>query len=708
MKLIQTDPRHKVQSLGRWDTSQPMREANAVAQAKIASGRNWQIAGKAISDLAMTIYQTEQKAQIEDANFKRAQSALDWERTKGSKSSFTNSEVDNTIEVSERFRADDNIPSYAVKNELWMRDSKENIMELAKGISSEGVRQKWIKDQMLNARETYTKYSLQAVKEQEAYVRQTQQYQIETFAQQQDWDSALVTIEQSNFSDIEKKQATDKVNKLRETSAYNEASMNGDITAMNKYLYELKSDDYEGNLNAKERAAQASFLERKVEAVEADIKAARAEKYDRVVSDLTVAASQGQADERVIEDLYSKNVITGAQRARFLINNASAHARSVGERNVVAEVAERRANGQLFDPKDDKKEWNAWYTAQGLDDRNPEDRKKAIEIMAIDKMMPESTMSFFRSHSRSRNPEIITDMVSYANDIQVHAPQAYNLLDDKDKQFIEMFRFEAEAGQVDKETIAMVHKAMDVDSTTRKMRETEYSVAIKDTPIAKRIDDFIDENYDTAFTSQPKASEFLKRDYDNVFRLNFMATGNEDVAQKLTEEKLMSREYAFGITSAGGEKRLTKFAPEMEGYPDEYEDWPEVDFKRYAEGHGFRPEDVTFLPDHITKQRARNDETLDYVVVDSLTGIRITNADGTVLRWNPKQRFYMFNREQAVRNKHELQAQREASAPINPIIREMQKPGGDKKGWYEKRAEERGSPISDFFKSIDPFYKEAE
>ncbi len=412
---------------------------------------------------------------------------------------------------------------------------------------------------------------------------------------------------------------------------------------MRGYADLLVSDQYEGFLNPMERERYAKQLVTRANSLQADEIATAQKQREKYASDLEIDISNGGGDLQAIDKAFDSDIISGAKRTQltkaWYTQQGKIRQNAVDMNGVV----ERRMSGDYFDPVKDSKQYNNWFDSLKLNPAKPEDMAQIIKYANMDRMLPKATNSYIRSRSVSDNPQVIEQLVDFTDRLSNYAPEAYSQLSDKDRATVQMYSdLRASGTSIDANAIKTVKTAMYLDDGVRETRKSNLKADFKATPVTERVNDFIDENYDTYWlSSQPAMSEELKQGYSHLYSTYYTATGSAETAKKLTEQNLAQ---VYGVTEVAGERRMMKYSPESQ-FPEDQQEWLQGDFANVASGEGIHPDQHTFGSDEITFRETPR----TYPIVNRATGFavyKVENGQRFQLRWNPTARFRMYKKEQ--------------------------------------------------------------
>ena len=314
--------------------------------------------------------------------------------------------------------------------------------------------------------------------------------------------------------------------------------------------------------------SMATHLSR-VEKLNAKIGAEAKKKADRKIaidaSKFDLKVSRGLATREENEEMLANEVITPSAWAKNEKTMDAQDKEQVEELDRSEFVASAIVSGTPLDHKnkEHKQSVNEFYEGmiEGLDPLSDEAKTAAVDLSAQTGIVPESALVQIRTNAKSLDVDRAVGAADYASRLRESAPAAYATVPEDEKAFSLMVSEATNAGMPAEEavTIAREFVYQTPDTEKEELKRVINNKDFRETSLSK-LDDLIDDKWDTPTETQPEPSAAMTGEYNNLVKKYFIKTRDEELSNKLAGDDM---KRVWGVTRLNGGLQLMRTPPEL-------------------------------------------------------------------------------------------------------------------------------------------------
>lgn len=371
-------------------------------------------------------------------------------------------------------------------------------------------------------------------------------------------------------------------------------------------------------------------------------KSMQADVNERLSSDLAIKVGEGTATIGEVNDAFNKNIISGAQRASWIVE--------IGKtKDYIPTVMGALAGTSILDPKDtsDRNAVSTYFdkvVAPQLAQAKPDEAKSVITTY-VEKtgIVPDTLRGQIRGSLRAGNPQQRIGAADMIDRLSETAPQALSDFSNEDIATGQYIAGLVRAGVDPEKAVEMSDALANLPEGVKDQRKKDLAATsgkLLTAGMNSVISKVEGQSWLGRIFSTPNVGDAAKAEFRNDFEQAYILTGDPDVAAK-TAVSMAQR--TWGISHINDRPELMKYAPEtIYGVRDHGPDdakWireqllDEVTAKAAFDPSKGKIEDrVTLAPD---LQTARD---LTYLVMlknENGAYEPLADAAGKPLRWKP-------------------------------------------------------------------------
>lgn len=342
--------------------------------------------------------------------------------------------------------------------------------------------------------------------------------------------------------------------------------------------------------------------------VQSDLNLLRNQRQDAHGDDLAEvyeAISKGTAglpELGKVEAMWRDNALTPTERASLIGRIEGAHVQGAGDAAAALALRVAAAGGLPLYPGNSE-HVKALASAFGEDSKametgSPQFQNLAVAYATRFRMLPEQAKEWAGAAIRSPNAKIAGPAAQFVGAVQAGAPDAQSTFDAPTKAYAGMVSRMIDSGTSEKDAVETARKIMfETKPEIVEHRKAEYSNGTHALVLTNNgaLNEFIDRDFDTAFSLQPVPTEALSVDFDTQTDLYYQKTGDIGLARDLAWKDLRR---VYGVSEVNGEKRVMPMPPEQFGVkPEEIRGGFKDLLKENPQADGTQPEDVVVVAD---------------------------------------------------------------------------------------------------------------
>lgn len=451
------------------------------------------------------------------------------------------------------------------------------------------------------------------------------------------------------FSDEEKEDLIASARQEYEIGLVESVRYSDDPDAIMSMVNHLKSDEYNGTLFGDKRSAAINALENAYANSVSEYEKQRAHTEGRVLGDLKLAITRGEASFYEIEDAYDRfpDIITPSRRSSLMQLAEEVATKKREDNKLSAMVDWALTNGEPLDPKntDHKKAVNQYYEENATEENA---FQLGIDLAAKTNIMPDELQTDFRRLAFLGKPKRVLAVANAWEILERESPLSIEGLGTKQQAIYSTVSIMNRAGAPLDEALEVARENASKPPEQRQLLRNTYSQEYQIEGTRNRLKGMMDSDngkFDISFwfKGAPEPSPAIMSSYMALEQEYYTLTnGDIELASEMAY-KHVGR--IFSTSEINGDQQVFAYAPErVTGLPP---DWLRKDVKRQAKAHGLDPERVKVVPD---AQTAREQGLRSYAVYFMN---EFDNPEPADFRWTPDVQRYNKERAKKARKKRE-------------------------------------------------------